>query len=213
MAEAPRLLVIETATAACSVAVLADGAVLAERHELVGRGHAERLIPMIGELPGGGRADAILVDVGPGSFTGVRVGLAAARGLAIGWGVPVHGYSSLALIAAAGFAADPALSRLSVVLEGGHGEVFVQHFATPLIDAAPLASLRPEAALAALDGRPAIGSGVRHLAALAEGLDLREALPRAADAVLLPPDFTTLPPRPLYGRGPDAKTLAERGLA
>lgn len=213
MAEAPRLLVIETATAACSVALLANGAVLAERHELVGRGHAERLIPMIGELPGGGRADAILVDVGPGSFTGVRVGLAAARGLAIGWGVPVHGYSSLALLAAAAFAGDPALDRLSVVLEGGHGEVFVQHFATPLVDIAPLASLQPDAALAALDGRPAIGSGVRRLAALAEGLDLREALPRAADAVLLPPDFTALPPRPLYGRGPDAKTLAERGLA
>jgi tRNA threonylcarbamoyl adenosine modification protein YeaZ len=213
MAEAPRLLVIETATAACSVALLANGAVLAERHELVGRGHAERLIPMIGELPGGGRADAILVDVGPGSFTGVRVGLAAARGLAIGWGVPVHGYSSLALIAAAGFAGDPALDRLSVVLEGGHGEVFVQHFATPLVDTAPLASLQPDAALAALDGRAAFGSGVRRLAMLAEGLDLREALPRAAEAVLLPPACTTLPPRPIYGRGPDAKTLAERGLA
>nr|WP_315379940.1 tRNA (adenosine(37)-N6)-threonylcarbamoyltransferase complex dimerization subunit type 1 TsaB [uncultured Sphingomonas sp.] len=213
MAEAPRLLVIETATAACSVALLADGVVLAERHELVGRGHAERLIPMIGELPGGGRADAILVDVGPGSFTGVRVGLAAARGLAIGWGVPVQGYSSLALIAVAEFAGDPALDRLSVVLEGGHGEVFVQHFAAPLIDTAPLASLQPEAALATLDGRAAFGSGVRRLAALAEGLDLREVLPRAADAVLLPPGFATLPPRPLYGRGPDAKTLAERGLA
>ncbi len=213
MAEVPRLLVIETATAACSVALLANGAVLAERHELVGRGHAERLIPMIGELPGGGRADAILVDVGPGSFTGVRVGLAAARGLAIGWGVPVHGYSSLALVAAAGFAGDADLDRLSVVLEGGHGEVFLQHFAAPLIETAPLASLRPEAALASLDGRPALGSGIRHLAALAEGLDLREALPRAADALLLPPDFATLPPRPLYGRGPDAKTLAERGLA
>jgi tRNA threonylcarbamoyl adenosine modification protein YeaZ len=213
MAEAPRLLVIETATAACSVALLADGVVLAERHELVGRGHAERLIPMIGELPGSGRADAILIDVGPGSFTGVRVGLAAARGLAIGWGVPVHGYSSLALLAAAGFAADPDLDRLSIVLEGGHGEVFVQHFATPLIDTAPLASLRPDAALASLDGRPAMGSGVRHLAPLAEELDLREALPRAADAILLPAAFTTLPPRPLYGRGPDAKTLAERGLA
>jgi tRNA threonylcarbamoyl adenosine modification protein YeaZ len=213
MAEAPRLLVIETATAACSVALVADGAVLAERHELVGRGHAERLIPMIGELPCGGRADAILVDVGPGSFTGVRVGLAAARGLAIGWGVPVHGYSSLALIAAAGFAGDSTLDRLSVVLEGGHGEVFVQHFAAPLVDTTPLASMQPEAALAALDGRAALGSGVRRLAGLAEGLDLREVLPRAAEAVLLPPDFATLPPRPLYGRGPDAKTLAERGLA
>lgn len=214
MADAPRILVIETATAACSVALLAGGCVLAERHEIVGRGHAERLVPMIGELPGGGRADSILVDVGPGSFTGVRVGLAAARGLSIGWAVPVYGYSSLALLAAAGFAADPALARLVVVLEGGHGEVFVQPFAAPpLIDTAPLASLRPEAALAALDDRAAIGNGVRHLAALAEGLDLREALPRAADARLLPPDCTTLPPRPLYGRGPDAKTLAERGLA
>ncbi|OAN66060.1 tRNA (adenosine(37)-N6)-threonylcarbamoyltransferase complex dimerization subunit type 1 TsaB [Sphingomonas sp. TDK1] len=214
MAEAPRLLVIETATAACSVALLAGGAVLAERHERVGRGHAERLIPMIGELPGGGRADAILVDVGPGSFTGVRVGLAAARGLAIGWRVPVHGYSSLALLAAAALAGDSGLDRLSIVLEGGHGEVFVQHFAgPPLTETAPLASLRPDAALAALDGRAAIGSGVRHLASLSDGLDLREALPRAADAVLLPAAFAALPPRPLYGRGPDAKTLAERGLA
>jgi tRNA A37 threonylcarbamoyladenosine modification protein TsaB len=127
--------------------------------------------------------------------------------------VPVHGYSSLALIAAAGFAGDSTLDRLSVVLEGGHGEVFVQHFATPLVDTTPLASLQPEAALAALDGRAAFGSGVHRLAALAEGLDLREVLPRAAEAVLLPPDFATLPPRPLYGRGPDAKTLAERGLA
>jgi len=54
---------------------------------------------------------------------------------------------------------------------------------------------------------------VRHLAPLAEGLDLRETLPVAADARLLAADFTTLPARPIYGRAPDAKTLAERGLA
>ena len=56
---------------------------------------------MIADLLAGRIADAILVDCGPGSFTGVRVGLAAAHGLAIGWKVPLAGYSSLALIAAA----------------------------------------------------------------------------------------------------------------
>eukprot|EP01035_Chromulina_nebulosa_P007130 gene7130-9613_t len=63
-------LVIETATAACSVALIADGAIVAARHEVVGRGHAERLLPMIAELPGGGRADHILVDGGPPQRSG-----------------------------------------------------------------------------------------------------------------------------------------------
>ena len=86
------LLVIDCATAACSVALLgADGEVLDALHEVVGRGHAERLLPMIESVLAGRRPDAILVDCGPGSFTGVRVGLAAASGLAIGWGVPVSG--------------------------------------------------------------------------------------------------------------------------
>ncbi|MDH4744360.1 tRNA (adenosine(37)-N6)-threonylcarbamoyltransferase complex dimerization subunit type 1 TsaB, partial [Sphingomonas sp. CBMAI 2297] len=187
-------LVIETATAACSVALLDGATVIAAAHEVVGRGHAERLVPMIAALPGQGRAARILVDVGPGSFTGVRVGLAAALGLSIGWGATVHGYSSLALVAASGFAADPAAASLAVVLEGGHGEVFMQAFhAQPLREDGPFRSLAPAAALATLAGRPALGSGVRHLAALAEGLDLRETLPAAADVRLLPADCTALP--------------------
>ncbi|WP_423605780.1 tRNA (adenosine(37)-N6)-threonylcarbamoyltransferase complex dimerization subunit type 1 TsaB [Sphingomonas sp. MS122] len=204
----PLTLVIETATAACSVALIRDGVVVAARHEDVGRGHAERLVPMIAELPDGGRAGRILVDCGPGSFTGIRVGIAAARGLALGWSAEVAGFSSLPLVAAAALAADPALDALAVVLEGGHGEVFMQAFTRPLAETGPFASRRPDAALAALGGRPAIGNGVRHVAALAPGLDLREALPRAADAALLPPGFTTLPARPIYGRAPDAKPLA-----
>jgi len=209
-----RTLVIETATAACSVALLEEGVLLAQAHEVVGRGHAERLVPMIGDLPGQGRAARILVDVGPGSFTGVRVGLAAARGLAIGWGAQVTGYSSLALLAAAGFAADSMLTALAVVLEGGHGEVFMQAFiSSPLAEDGPLRSLLPADALAAIGDRTAIGSGVGRLASHVQGRDLREALPRAADALLLPPAFAGLPPRPIYGRAPDAKTLAERGLA
>src|SRR3569623_1633380 len=124
-----RTLVIETATAACSVALIEHGRVIASIHEVVGRGHAERLVPMIAELPDGGRAGSILGDCGPGSFTGSRVGIAAARGLGLGWGVPVRGFSSLPLVAASAFAADPTLDRLAVVLEGGHGEVFMQPIA------------------------------------------------------------------------------------
>ncbi|WP_294099912.1 tRNA (adenosine(37)-N6)-threonylcarbamoyltransferase complex dimerization subunit type 1 TsaB [Sphingomonas sp.] len=209
-----RTLVIETATAACSVALIEGGTVIANTHEVVGRGHAERLVPMIAALPGEGRAESILVDVGPGSFTGVRVGLAAAIGLGIGWGARVRGYSSLPLIAAAAFAADPACGHLAVVLEGGHGEVFMQAFrASPFGADAALQSLAPDAALAALGGLPAIGSGVRRLAGIAPDRPLREAWPNAVDAVLLPPGFAALAPSPIYGRAPDAKTLAERGLA
>lgn len=198
-----RTLVIETATAACSVALIDAGAVVASAHEVVGRGHAERLLPMIAKLPDGGRADAILVDCGPGSFTGIRVGIAAARGLGLGWNVPVRGFSSLPLVAVAAFAADADLDRLAVVLEGGHGEVFMQPFARdPLVATADFASLPPAEAMARLDAT-AVGNGVRFLS---EGG--RERLPDAADVVLLPPALIDLPPRPIYGRAPDAKPMA-----
>jgi tRNA threonylcarbamoyl adenosine modification protein YeaZ len=201
-----RTLVIETATAACSVALLEDGSVLDFRHVVVGRGHAERLVPMIAELPDAGRADRILVDCGPGSFTGVRVGLAAARGLAIGWQAEVVGFSSLALVAAGAFAATAPEDAFAVVLEGGHGEVFMQEFtADPLTPLGIFGSLRPEAALARLGGRRAVGNGVHRLLALRPELHAAEALPDARDARLLPPALATLAPRPLYGRAPDAK--------
>ena len=201
-------LVIETATAACSVALIEDDAVVARAHEVVARGHAERLIPMIASLPGGGRALRILVDCGPGSFTGIRVGIAAARGLALGWGADLSGYSSLSLLAASALA-DSAVDHLAVVMEGGHGEVFMQGFTAPapgLVAATgPFASLRPEAALAALAGRVAVGNGVRFLTAIDPALRVLERLPDAADAVLLPPALATLDPKPIYGRAPDAK--------
>lgn len=199
-----RTLVIDSATAACSVALIEEGAVVARLHEVIARGHAERLVPMIAELPGGGRAQRIAVDCGPGSFTGVRVGIAAARGLALGWGVPVHGYSSAALIAAAAFERTD-VPALAAVLEAGHGEVFMHSFDRELATLAPLASLRPDAALRAIGGLPAFGNGAARLLAVDPHCDATDALPDAADWRLLPSALAQLPPRPIYGRAPDAR--------
>jgi tRNA threonylcarbamoyl adenosine modification protein YeaZ len=200
-----RTLVIDTATAACSVALFEGERLVASRHEVVGRGHAERLVPMIAELPGGGRADHILVDVGPGSFTGIRVGIAAARGLALGWGTSVSGYGTLTLIAAAALADRDAPEALAVVTEGGHGEVFMQGFAHPLAALDAPRSLSPAAALATLGDRPAIGTGTRWFATLDPAFPVSDALPDAANAMLLPAALRALPAVPHYGRAPDAK--------
>lgn len=205
------LLAIETAETACSAALIADdGQVVDERHELVGRGHAERLIPMIADLLGERRPDAIVVDCGPGSFTGLRVGIAAARGLGLGWNVPVYGYSSTALLAAMAFERT-ADDVLTVAMAGGHGQLFVERFQrVPFASLGPLASLVPAAAAAACgNGGIVVGSGARSLADAATGdvdplpLDLR-----AADVRLLPPADRRLAPRPIYGRAPDAKPKA-----
>ncbi|GAA4822884.1 tRNA (adenosine(37)-N6)-threonylcarbamoyltransferase complex dimerization subunit type 1 TsaB [Sphingosinicella ginsenosidimutans] len=196
------LLVIESATAACSAALLdADGSVLDERHEIVGRGHAERLAPMVAELVGTRRPDAILVDCGPGSFTGVRVGLALAHGLAIGWGAELAGYSSLALLAAAAGAGSA-----SAALQAGHGELFVQDYGgDPLVPLGDLRSLPPDEAARAAQTDLVVGSGAEALVAARGWGDARDLLPRAADVRLLPPALRALVPRPIYGRAPDAK--------
>jgi tRNA threonylcarbamoyl adenosine modification protein YeaZ len=195
-------LVIETATAACSVALLDDAGIVAARHELVGRGHAERLVPMIGEVlveAGQSRADLILVDCGPGSFTGIRVGLAAARALAFAWGVPVAGYSALALIA------TRAREDVGVAIIGGHGELFVQRFTqSPLAAVGDLRSMPPAAAAAAIMDPLVMGSGANALVAARGTGRSEEAYPNAIDVRLLPAALTGLAPVPLYGRPPDA---------
>lgn len=196
-------LVIETATAACSVALLRDGGIVAERHEIVSRGHAEKLVPMIADLLGGDRPDAILVDCGPGSFTGLRVGLAAAQGLAIGWRVPLHGFSSLALLAAMSGERSAAAA-----LHGGHGELFVQDFGDdPLAPLGPLHSLAPDAAAGAVGAALVIGPAAELLVAARGRGRAIDAFPRAAEARLLPETLRTLPARPIYGRAPDAKPM------
>lgn len=197
------LLVIDSATAACSVALFEASRLLAERHEVVGRGHAERLILMVGDLLKGRRPSAILVDCGPGSFTGVRVGLAAAHGLSIGWSVPLHGYSSLALIAA-----SVAGDEFAVALQAGHGQLFVQSYGgKPLLPRDRLRSLLPQEAAEAVSAHRVYGSGAEQLVSVRGYGEAHDALPRAADALRLPESLRSLAARPIYGRAPDAKPM------
>lgn len=197
-------LVIDAATEACSVALLRSGEVVAGEWAVLGRGHAEALVPMIAALPGKGRASRIAVALGPGSFTGVRVGLAAARALAFAWGADLRGYPTLALIAAQA-RAQAGAEAVTVATTGGHGEWFVQEFGADGLPAGDLASLRPEQAAAAARAELVCGSQAEALVA-ARGSG--RALPLWSDArafALLPEPLLCAAPEPLYGRAPDAK--------
>ncbi|MEM8695501.1 MAG: tRNA (adenosine(37)-N6)-threonylcarbamoyltransferase complex dimerization subunit type 1 TsaB [Pseudomonadota bacterium] len=200
------ILAIDTTSDACSVALIDGDIVVSEQHETVGRGHAEKLVPMIADLLDGGRADEILVDCGPGSFTGLRVGLATARALGLGWQAEVHGYSSLALMAAMAFSDADTPDTVAVTILGGHGEMFVQRFGkTVFREIGPLASLAPEAAIAEIEEDMLVGDAAAALVALSGSGKALNIQPRAACTAMLPPTFKTLPPRPIYGRAPDAR--------
>jgi tRNA threonylcarbamoyladenosine biosynthesis protein TsaB len=202
------ILVVETASAACSAALIDGDILIGERHEIVGRGHAERLLPLVEELLAGRRPDAILVDLGPGSFTGIRVGLAAAQGLRIGWNVKLLGFSSAAILAVQATADGGEGREAAIAIAGGHGQLFVQSFGhDPLAPLDPLRALPPEEAARVIHADLILGSGAAALVAARGHGEAVEALPRAADARLLPEALRVLPPRPIYGRAPDARPI------
>jgi tRNA threonylcarbamoyladenosine biosynthesis protein TsaB len=198
-----RLLVIETTTAILSIALFDDGVVIGHDHRLVGRGHAEQLLPAIAALPGGGRGDAIMVGCGPGSFTGIRIGIAAARALAFGWGVPLSGYDSLALVAVQARRLA-GVDDVAVAVEGGHGEYF--------IEAAPhrALSLAPEAAAAMLAAHHVAGNRAADLVALRGWGVAIAAQADAREIAGLSPDAAMPEAIALYGRAPDAAATGER---
>src|SRR5689334_24996186 len=129
-----RVLAIDTALEACSVAVLDTERAQAHAHESLPmqRGHAEALMPLVERVLARGNfsfsaLDRIAVTTGPGSFTGLRVGIAAARGIALATGKPAIGLTTLAAFAAPFIAADDTLPVV-VAIDARHDHVYLQVF-------------------------------------------------------------------------------------
>jgi tRNA threonylcarbamoyladenosine biosynthesis protein TsaB len=197
-----RRLIIDTATSACSVAHFDGDRCIASAHEEIGRGHAERLVPMISALPDKGRADAIHVNVGPGSFTGIRVGVSAARALAFAWGAECHGYGCLDMVGA--IARDRQDFAVDVVMTGGHGEYYFQGFdAQGRATGDPL-SLPPEEAAKRATANVIVGDVAERVVELRGHGQAIAILPSALCWPLLGANAPLLP-SPLYVRAPDAK--------
>lgn len=199
-----RTLVIDCATEACSVALFEAGELLAGECRVLGRGHAEHLVPMIAALPERGRASRIAVALGPGSFTGVRVGLAAARALALAWQAELIGYPTLDLIAAIARQRSGGSVPIAVAMTGGHGEWFTQQFAADGTVTVPLASSTPEEATKRLELEIVAGNQAEAVIARRGSGTALPLLPDARAFAGLPPASLTSAVTPLYGRPPDA---------
>lgn len=201
------VLAVDTCLFACSAAVVEDGVTLASRIEPMSRGHQERLAPLVAEVMAQAamdfdRLDRIGVTVGPGSFTGLRVGLAFAKGLSAALGVPVIGVGSLEALA------RPHRGRVIAALDAKRGQVYLQAFADGVAVSAPDALPVEIAAarVAELGPETLIGTGAALLAEVSPAAEVIQAdhtdpAAVAAIAAVRPP----APPRPLYLRAPDAK--------
>ena len=203
---------------------------LASAFERFETGHAERLVPMIGEAMvqaglGFHEIDRIAVTVGPGTFTGTRIGVAAARAFALATGAPLVGASSLAVMAEV-VARDLRMGadELAVAVDARRGEVYVQLFGAGGLDAksAPLLLSIGEAARIGGDGPLVVaGSGAAAVAAasVAHGRQATALLPdllpdaRALASMAAVLAVTEGPLHPLYLRPADAKPQGNKAIA
>lgn len=216
------ILAFDTCLNAVSAAVNSDGRIVT-RLEVCATGHAERLLPVIEATcrdAGIVLSDVrrVAVTLGPGGFTGLRVGISAARAFALALGVPVVGISSLELLARS-VADKVTFERIAAVAPAGRAGVFVQVFAR-----APFATLGPPQLLDAVaaatevaaNNAVAIGPGATSFANLgvAVATAMEDAHPDAAVLAALAPALTPLADvRPLYLRAADAKPQVGKSLA
>ena len=223
---------MDAACSACSTAVLRDGRILAAERSAAARGHAETLMPMIVRTLaraglGFSQIAALAVTVGPGSFTGIRIALAAARGLSLALDRPVLGVTTLEAVAHAALRGSPgAAAPCLVALDARREDLYVQIFAP---DGAP--KTRPEAAMP-----ETIAAGLKDPDVLVAGNAAARIAPFLRDRGLRPSivagdgnpdarvvariahhrlaggaDAETLPAAPLYLRAPDAVRPVDGG--
>ncbi len=212
------VLAFDCSGAACSAAVWRDGVVLAERFAAMERGQAETLLPQIQAVMAEAEIafpalDAIATTVGPGSFTGLRLGLSAARGLALAAEVPVLAVTSFdALLAGL----PDASRKVAVAIDSRRGPVFAQLFAVDRTPLGPPAQLEPDAFAAWLPA-DAVLLADQGAAVPPDSQPIRAAI-RAGDiarlaASLGPAAIGRLAPVPLYLRAPDVTLPKIRSAA
>jgi tRNA threonylcarbamoyladenosine biosynthesis protein TsaB len=216
-----RVLAIDTALAACAAAVLdtEQGRIIASRSLPMSRGHAEALMPLLAGLMSEASMtmrdlDRVVVTAGPGSFTGLRVGISAARGIALAAGKPAIGVSTLSAFAAPHLAEDDTITVIAAI-DARHDHVYLQVFGPGgrIVTPPRLAPIGEAVRAAAETPCRIVGSAA---GAVASRLSLGDAVPAVIE-VRDAPDIAWVarigavlpegnsPPKPQYLRAPDAQ--------
>lgn len=209
-----QVLALDSATSACSAALWRDGAIVARRFARMARGQSEVLVPMIDEVMAEAgiafdRLDLLAVTVGPGAFTGIRIGLSTARALALATARPLAGIATPDVVAAAVPPELRAGRAVLVALDSRRSELWLQAFDADLAPLGPPAALLPEQAADLVAG-PVVVAGDAALLVLphlpgALVADTCGSPDAAFVAVLAAARWParTLPPEPLYLRPAD----------
>jgi tRNA threonylcarbamoyladenosine biosynthesis protein TsaB len=223
------VLALDTALASCSVCLFdaERDKVLASETAMLGRGHAEALLPMlervVAKLDGGWTKIArIGVVIGPGSFTGLRVGIAAARAAALAIGCPAIGISTLAALASPLVAVSEGVA-IAAAIDARHGNLFFQTFSPDGQPRGEPAALSLEEAVARVGEEPVhlVGSASASLQAalLRAGGSVKSSLTEAMPDIVCvaklcaAADPRKAPPDPLYVKAADARPLSEQASA